>query len=110
MSTPNSLPQTQHPSLESEQRAHEPSMEEILASIRRIIADDDALPLMRRPAPSLVTREPDAVAMRHPSAPGPSAPPVHLVALTSGESEPAESAGEPPTTAVHADPLGTGFE
>lgn len=30
-------------------------MEEILASIRRIIADDDALPLMRRP--SLVSRE-----------------------------------------------------
>jgi cell pole-organizing protein PopZ len=33
-------------------------MEEILASIRRIIADDDALPLVRRPA--LVTREPAA--------------------------------------------------
>ncbi len=54
MSTANPLPH-QHPSLESEQRAHEPSMEEILASIRRIIADDDALPLMRRP--SLVSRE-----------------------------------------------------
>ncbi|MDE2362484.1 MAG: DUF2497 domain-containing protein [Hyphomicrobiales bacterium] len=34
-------------SLESERRAHEPSMEEILASIRKIIADDDALPLTR---------------------------------------------------------------
>ena len=31
----------------AEQRAHEPSMEEILASIRRIIADDDVLPLTR---------------------------------------------------------------
>lgn len=33
--------------LENERRAHEPSMEEILASIRKIIADDDALPLTR---------------------------------------------------------------
>ena len=31
-------------------KAHEPSMEEILASIRRIIADDQALPLTPRPA------------------------------------------------------------
>ena len=31
----------------AEQRAHEPSMEEILTSIRRIIADDDVLPLTR---------------------------------------------------------------
>jgi hypothetical protein len=35
-------------SLDAERRSHEPSMEEILASIRRIIADDDALPVMRR--------------------------------------------------------------
>ncbi len=31
----------------AEQRSHEPSMEEILASIRRIIADDHMLPLSR---------------------------------------------------------------
>ena len=36
-----------------EQRAHEPSMEEILASIRRIIADDSAVPLARKAAPPL---------------------------------------------------------
>jgi uncharacterized protein len=35
-------------SLDEERRAHEPSMEEILASIRRIIADDDRLPPIRR--------------------------------------------------------------
>src|SRR5437660_1472397 len=35
-----------------EQRAHEPSMEEILASIRRIIADDQVLPLSRPAATS----------------------------------------------------------
>jgi cell pole-organizing protein PopZ len=34
-------------SLDAERRAHEPSMEEILASIRRIIADDDSLPAIR---------------------------------------------------------------
>lgn len=38
-------------SIENERRAHEPSMEEILASIRKIIADDDALPLSRPSAP-----------------------------------------------------------
>jgi uncharacterized protein len=36
------------PSIHEEMRAHEPSMEEILASIRRIIADDDQLPGARR--------------------------------------------------------------
>ncbi len=36
------------PSIQEEMRAHEPSMEEILASIRRIIADDDSLPGARR--------------------------------------------------------------
>jgi cell pole-organizing protein PopZ len=69
-------------------------MEEILASIRRIIADDDALPLMRRPGPSLVPREvsplgpeqavapePEPGASRYPPAPPPSAPTVHLVAV-----------------------------
>jgi hypothetical protein len=34
----------------AEQRSHEPSMEEILASIRRIIADDHVLPLSRSAA------------------------------------------------------------
>ncbi len=36
------------PSLQDETRANEPSMEEILASIRRIIADDQSLPGNRR--------------------------------------------------------------
>jgi cell pole-organizing protein PopZ len=36
------------PSLQDEMRAHEPSMEEILASIRRIISDDQVAPLGRR--------------------------------------------------------------
>jgi cell pole-organizing protein PopZ len=36
----------------ADQRSHEPSMEEILASIRRIIADDHVLPLSRSAPPS----------------------------------------------------------
>jgi len=42
----------------AEQRSHEPSMEEILASIRRIIADDHVLPLSRSPAAPV--RQPQA--------------------------------------------------
>jgi hypothetical protein len=45
--------------LSAEQKAHETSMDDILASIRRIIADDDALPLSRRArdaAPSAAAR------------------------------------------------------
>jgi cell pole-organizing protein PopZ len=76
-------------------------MEEILASIRRIIADDDALPLARRPAPGhrahdpvsskpappvMPEQRPDAAAPmsspRHPgAAPAIPAPPIHLVAV-----------------------------
>ena len=44
---------TAHQQTTADQRAHEPSMEEILASIRRIIADDDVLPLSRQPAAAL---------------------------------------------------------
>ena len=83
-----------------EQRAHEPSMEEILASIRRIIADDSAIPLARKPAPALF-REVAAVAGPAPVvqiaiAPPPPEPvpaPVvlapELVAVVAPEPEPA---------------------
>ena len=100
MST-NPVSQSQPPTLESEQRAHEPSMEEILASIRRIIADDDALPLMRRP--SLVPREPPAAlaeperrldAARHGSM-----APVHLVPVPDGAS----------TEQAHSEPAATRY-
>ncbi|MCC3243859.1 DUF2497 domain-containing protein [Methylocystis sp. WRRC1] len=51
------------PTLEEEMRAHEPSMEEILASIRRIIADDDSLPGVRRERESpRRVREPEEAA------------------------------------------------
>lgn len=48
--TSSSASTAHHQRMLAEQRAHEPSMEEILASIRRIIADDRALPLTPRPA------------------------------------------------------------
>jgi len=60
------------------QRAHEPSMEEILASIRSIIADDRQ-PVAARPAP-----KPDA---------GPSGP---QIVYSKGESPPAHAAEPPP--------------
>jgi hypothetical protein len=65
--------------LQAEQKAHEPSMEDILASIRRIIADDDALPLSRRATPGnpqpvadAAAPPPDVTPLPFPSA---SAPP-----------------------------------
>lgn len=47
-------------SLDAERRSHEPSMEEILASIRRIIADDEALPVVRRDREKKEPRETEA--------------------------------------------------
>jgi cell pole-organizing protein PopZ len=44
---PSAIPE----STAAEQRAHEPSMEEILASIRKIISDDQPMPLSSRPEP-----------------------------------------------------------
>jgi cell pole-organizing protein PopZ len=55
-------------------KAQEPSMEEILASIRRIIADDDtAKPAAAKPAPTPAAPAPRPAAMppRHPIAPSP---------------------------------------
>src|SRR5580698_5926487 len=50
-------------------KSQEPSMEEILASIRRIIADDDANKTAQRPAPS--PEPPKAVAPPPPPRPAP---------------------------------------
>ncbi len=64
-------------SLQAEQKAHEPSMEDILASIRKIIADDDALPLSRRAAPAKTEApEPSEPAHAEPLAPPPAVPPL----------------------------------
>ena len=54
-------------------KAQEPSMEEILASIRRIIADDEAKPAAAAPAPAPAPppRAPEPVAKAPPKAPAP---------------------------------------
>jgi cell pole-organizing protein PopZ len=61
----------------AEQRtAHEPSMEEILASIRRIIADDEVLPLTRSsspaaPSPNAANPSPASAPVQRPQPPQP---------------------------------------
>jgi cell pole-organizing protein PopZ len=59
--------------LRAEQKAHEPSMEDILASIRRMIADDDVLPLSRRARAAarsqVVTQEVVTLDIAEPDAP-----------------------------------------
>ena len=79
MNAPNSTPgERDLDALRRAQRAHEPSMEEILASIRSIIADDRQ-PVVARPAP-----KPDA---------GPSGP---QIVYSKDESPPARAAEPPP--------------
>ncbi|BBU63087.1 hypothetical protein MSC49_30220 [Methylosinus sp. C49] len=92
------------PALDAERRSHEPSMEEILASIRRIIADDDALPAARRDkekrpaeppqreeAPLASTPAAPAPALRAPVAARPAAP-APIAAAPAPEVEPAKPA------------------
>ena len=56
-------------------KSHEPSMEEILASIRRIIADDEAKPPPGAEKPAAAVAAPPApVRSEKPAAPAPSAP------------------------------------
>ena len=79
MNAPNSTPgERDLDALRRAQRAHEPSMEEILASIRSIIADDRE-PAAARPAP-----KPDAA---------PSGP---QIVYSKDESAPARAAEPPP--------------
>jgi uncharacterized protein len=78
-------------------KAQEPSMEEILASIRRIIADDDtAKPAAAKPAPAAAAPRPAAMP-RHPisppPAPQPSAMQQHDVdAMLAGNDAPPDEA------------------
>lgn len=74
MNAPHPLSADKRP---AERKAYEPSMEEILASIKRIIADDQASAPKQnsgsRPAPQEPTFAPPAIAER--AAPAPLAPP-----------------------------------
>lgn len=72
-------------------KAQEPSMEEILASIRRIIADDEAKPATPAPAPAAVAPKPEP--------PKPAPPPSKPAAMT-----PPPSAPSPVTQAAPPKP------
>jgi cell pole-organizing protein PopZ len=84
-------------------KAQEPSMEEILASIRRIIADDDNKPAKLEPKPA----EPPAAKAPPPPAPKPAPPPPapaagpamkqdDIDAMLAGLDEPSEPEPPPP--------------
>jgi uncharacterized protein len=77
-------------------KAQEPSMEEILASIRRIIADDDANQPAKAPETAAPPRQPSAAAF--PGRPAPAAPPPKPVT----QPPPATSKPAAPTPAVTA--------
>src|SRR5882724_6836930 len=82
-------------------KAQEPSMEEILASIRRIIADDDASkPGDPEPAPPKLAVAPVPVA---PESAPPAPPPPEAVAMSHDDID-AMLAGfdPPPTQPAHA--------
>jgi cell pole-organizing protein PopZ len=80
-------------------KSQEPSMEEILASIRRIIADDDANKSAPRPAePAAATAAPAAAARPAPP-PAPPAPPPRVAPAEPGLSE-AEAADPEPMADV----------
>src|SRR5205085_10582627 len=78
-------------------KAQEPSMEEILASIRRIIADDDS-----KPAPKPEAKAPEPPKAPPPPPPKPAPPPVAAMkqddidAMLAGLDEPAEPEPPPP--------------
>src|SRR5262245_1970589 len=82
-------------------KAQEPSMEEILASIRRIIADDDSKPAAKVEKPEKPELKPEPVAKAPPPKPAPPPPPAAMKqddidAMLAGLDEPAEPPPPPP--------------
>src|SRR6266581_3536107 len=70
-------------------KVQEPSMEEILASIRRIIADDEAKPSESKPS------EAKPAAAEKPASPPPPAPPAAKAAVMKDMPKPAAAAPKP---------------
>jgi cell pole-organizing protein PopZ len=88
-------------------KAQEPSMEEILASIRRIIADDDNKPA---PKPEAKAPEPPKAPPPPPPKPAPAPPPAAMKqddidAMLAGLDEPAEPEPPPPPPEPEPDVL-----
>ncbi len=75
------------------QRAHEPSMEEILASIRAIIADDREPAPPQKPGPQIVYSNEGPPRAAPPPVP---APPAAPTVVWSRDAEPAPAPAEPP--------------
>jgi uncharacterized protein len=107
MSSTNSTPSDRDfEAIHRAQRAHEPSMEEILASIRNMIADDSAkAPLLKAPQPAptptpQIVYSKDAPAPHGDAHPDANTPTVVWRRPQAVEAEPAADAGEP-----SADPL-----
>lgn len=84
--------------VENERRAHEPSMEEILASIRKIIADEEALPLGR---PSTVFAEARAAMRPQPPA---ASEPAKVTPFVAPQPRPPEAPVQPVAEAAEAAP------
>ena len=81
-------------------KSHEPSMEEILASIRRIIADDDVKPeAAAAPAPAPPPKAPAVSAVPKP-APAPPPKPAPAPAAKAPEPKPAPAPAAPPAAAA----------
>jgi cell pole-organizing protein PopZ len=104
MSAANASVPSQSP--QEEMRAHEPSMEEILASIRRIIADDQLASISRRDRDA--RRRPDADAPSEtPPSPAQKAYPAPALDLPppSGDAAPVEAVSETADSAQAAAPV-----
>jgi hypothetical protein len=79
-------------------KAQEPSMEEILASIRRIIADDETKPAAPRAAEPPKPAAPAPRPSPPPAPPRAAAPPPKPATPISGEIDSLIAAAEPPST------------
>ena len=99
MSVAASTPSDDAEALRRAQRAHEPSMEEILASIRAIIADDQEHPSVK-PGPQIVYSSDAPVKSVAPPPEAEPAPEPAPAAVWAREEEtaPPEPAPEPPAT------------
>jgi cell pole-organizing protein PopZ len=83
-------------------KVQEPSMEEILASIRRIIADDEAKPAAEKAPPAPASPPPAVAAAPRPEKPAPAPPPPAARAPEPPPAAPAPIKAAPPTPAPSA--------
>jgi uncharacterized protein len=77
-------------------KVQEPSMEEILASIRRIIADDEAKPAAEKPPVEAAPAKPETAAKPPPAAPAAKAPVTTEVQPTTRPLQPSAAKPAPP--------------